>query len=128
MPGIQPTLLLFASSRNACPAVVMQVCLCYQQELASSDVPLSASSAVTSFVLSWQQALHIFVNAVFAVLPCKKQPHVRSAHQRQSGNQYCLYAQAHAICFVQGCSVRKGKSKQDDPPPFLTAQLGRYKD
>ncbi|DBB11639.1 TPA: hypothetical protein ACH3X3_007022 [Trebouxia sp. C0006] len=25
-----------------------------------------------------------------------------------------------------GCSVRKGKSKQDDPPPFLTAQLGRY--
>ncbi|KAL0024570.1 hypothetical protein WJX79_009165 [Trebouxia sp. C0005] len=25
-----------------------------------------------------------------------------------------------------GCSVRKRKSKQDDPPPFLTAQLGRY--
>ncbi len=64
----------------------------------------------------------------FCYITMQKAPHIRSAHQRQSGNQHGPYAQAHAVYFVQGCSVRKGKSKQDDPPPFLTAQLGRYED
>ncbi len=36
----------------------------------------------------------------FCYVTMQKQPHVRSAHQRQSGNQQCLYAQAYAICFL----------------------------
>ena len=81
------------------------------------------------FVLEWQ-LLSWFgsTDSMSHSDAMQKAPQVRSAHQRQSGNQHCLYAQAHALCSVQGCSVRKGKSKQDDPPPFLTAQLGRYKD
>ncbi len=36
----------------------------------------------------------------FRYVTMQKALHVRSGHQRQSGNQHCVHAQAHAICFL----------------------------